>query len=321
LFALVLMGPTGTGKSDFALRLAQELPLEIVSVDSAQVYRQMDIGTAKPSAAERERVAHHLLDIRDPTQNYSAGEFVDDARAALRAICARGRIPLLAGGTMLYFRALLTGIAPLPRASAALRAELDARGEREGWAVLHGELGRVDPVAAARIHPNDPQRIQRALEVHAMTGRAISDHWRVGDAPSDIEYAIWALQPDSRPELHERLGRRFNAMMQLGFLDEVRALHARGDLEATSPAMRAVGYRQLWSYLDGVTDLSRASEHAVAATRQLAKRQLTWLRSPWPALSRIDPFDTDAYQQFRAQALRILEQRSAPGPRSRGSAC
>jgi tRNA dimethylallyltransferase len=320
IFALVLMGPTGTGKSEFAQRLAQELPLEIVSVDSAQVYRQMDIGTAKPSPAERERVAHHLIDIRDPAEGYSAGEFVTDAQAVLRDVCARERVPLLVGGTMLYFRALLTGIAPLPRASAAVRAELDARARRDGWIALHGELGRVDPAAAARIHPNDPQRIQRALEVHAVTGKGISDHWRVGNAPSGFEYASWALQPGSRPELHARLHRRFNAMMQLGFLDEVRALHARGDLTAGSPAMRAVGYRQLWSHLSGVTDLSQASEQAVAATRQLAKRQLTWLRSPWPALSRIDPFDTDAYEQFRAQVLRILERRAASEPRSSGSA-
>ncbi|MEO7775123.1 MAG: tRNA (adenosine(37)-N6)-dimethylallyltransferase MiaA [Steroidobacteraceae bacterium] len=304
------MGPTGAGKSEFALRLAAQLPIEIISVDSAQVYRGMDIGTAKPSVDERVRVAHHLLDLRDPTQSYSAGEFVVDARIALREILARGRIPLLVGGTMLYFRALLGGMAVLPRASSAVRTALDARAAREGWPALHAELARVDPGAAARIHPNDPRRIQRALEVHAVTGRPISDLWAVRESPDqaapEFGFASWALVPGSRPMLHARLEQRFNAMMQLGFLDEVRALHARGDLCMTNTSMRAVGYRQLWAHVAGEVTLEQASVQAVAATRQLAKRQLTWLRS-WPAVQRIDPFSTDSFEHFRAAVLQLLQ--------------
>lgn len=309
--ALVLMGPTGTGKSDLALRLAAELPLELISVDSAQVYRQMDIGTAKPSPQDRARVAHHLIDIRDPAQAYSAGEFVDDARRVMNEIFARGRVPLLVGGTMLYFRALLTGLASLPRASPAVRARLDARAAREGWAALHAELARSDPQAAARIHPNDPQRIQRALEVLAVTGSTLSRLQDVGNTLSDdVEFVCWALRPEMRSALHSRLEERFNAMMRLGFLDEVRALHRRGDLRAASASMRAVGYRQLWAHVDGVTSLAQASEQAVAATRQLAKRQLTWLRSSWPALQSVEPFGAHAFEQIRAQVLQSLQARA-----------
>lgn len=323
MFALALMGPTGTGKSDLALRLAQELPVEIVSVDSAQVYRHMDIGTAKASRAERARVAHHLLDIRDPTQTYSAGEFVADAQAALREITGRGHIPLLVGGTMLYFRALLDGLAALPRANPSLRAALDARAAERGWPALHSELSRLDPRAAAHISPNDSQRIQRALEVHALTGRGISDLWSVSNVPSNslfvCDYAVWRLLPESRSELHARLQQRFNAMMQLGFLDEVRSLHARGDLDMTSPSMRAVGYRQLLSHVNGLTSLALAAEQAVAATRQLAKRQMTWLRSGWPATRSIDPFAVDAYEHFRAQVQGLVQRQASGKPRNSGS--
>ena len=261
------------------MRLAAEMPIEIISVDSAQVYRGMDIGTAKPTADERARVRHHLLDIRDPAQPYSAGEFVADASARLREIHARGRLPVLVGGTMLYLRALLRGIAALPAAAPALRAQLDAEARERGWPALHAELATVDARAAARIHPNDPQRIQRALEVYRLTGRSISD-WQAGTrAPiAGVQWLRIALIPSDRALLVRRLGQRFAAMLAAGLTAEVRALYQRGDLHAELPAIRAVGYRQLWDYCAGSCDLTRASALAVTATAQLAKRQLTWLR-------------------------------------------
>jgi len=261
------------------MRLAAEMPIEIISVDSAQVYRGMDIGTAKPTADERARVRHHLLDIRDPAQPYSAGEFVADASARLREIHARGRLPVLVGGTMLYLRALLRGIAALPAAAPALRAQLDAEARERGWPALHAELATVDARAAARIHPNDPQRIQRALEVYRLTGRSISD-WQAGTrAPiAGVQWLRIALIPSDRALLVRRLGQRFAAMLAAGLVAEVRALYQRGDLHAELPAIRAVGYRQLWDYCAGSCDLTRASALAVTATAQLAKRQLTWLR-------------------------------------------
>ena len=271
------------------MRLAAELPIEIISVDSAQVYRGMDIGTAKPDAAERARVRHHLLDIRDPAQPYSAGEFVADALASLREIHARGRLPVLVGGTMLYLRALLRGIAELPAAAPALRAQLDAEALQRGWPALHAELATVDPRAAARIHPNDPQRIQRALEVYRLTGRSISD-WQAGTlAPiAGVEWLRIALIPSDRAELVRGLSQRFAAMLAAGLVEEVQALYRRGDLHAELPAIRAVGYRQLWDFCAGACDLARASALAVTATAQLAKRQLTWLRGD-PGFQGIDP--------------------------------
>ena len=286
---LVLAGPTGAGKSAWALRLAQAAPVEIVSVDSALVYRGLDIGTAKPSAAERARVAHHLIDICDPTESYSAGRFVTDALACIREIHERRRVPLLVGGTMLYFRALLRGLAPLPRASAQRRRQIDAQALREGWPALHAELARLDPESAARISANDPQRIQRALEVCYESGRSLSDLQRQTVSPLAGERVWqWALIPADRARLHQSLERRFGSMLAAGFVQEVRSLRARGDLNATLPALRAVGYRQLWSHLDGEVGLDEAIRRAVAATRQLAKRQLTWIRSE-RALQWIDP--------------------------------
>ena len=276
----VLTGPTGVGKSDWAIRLAQEAPVEIVSVDSALVYRGLDIGSAKPARALREQVPHHLVDICEPTESYSAGRFVTDAIAAIAAIHGRRRVPLLVGGTMLYIRALLHGLAPLPEASPAVRAQLDARAARLGWPALHAELSRVDAAAAARIAPNDSQRIQRALEVCYTTGRAISELQRATVSPiSGTALKYWALAPKYRSEFHERLSRRFQSMMAAGFLDEVRSLRQRGDLTARHPAMRSVGYRQLWAHLDGEYSLEEARQRGIFATRQLAKRQLTWLRS------------------------------------------
>lgn len=276
----LLTGPTGTGKSDWAIRLAQAAPIEIVSVDSALVYRGLDIGTAKPARELRARLPHHLIDICDPTEGYSAGRFVRDAMAAIAAVHARRRVPVLVGGTMLYLRALLKGLAPLPQASAELRREIDERAVRAGWPALHGELARLDAEAAARINPNDSQRIQRALEVCLATGRPLSELQRETVSPlGGMPLKAWALAPRDRPMLHQRLASRFHAMMAAGFLDEVRALHLRGDLTARHSSMRAVGYRQLWAHLEGECGLAEAVEQGIAATRQLAKRQLTWMRA------------------------------------------
>lgn len=298
--AILLCGPTASGKSAFALELARALApqrrVEIVSVDSAQVYRGLDIGSAKPSAALRAALPHHLIDLRDPEQTYSAGEFVRDALAAIHDIRARGALPLLVGGTMLYFNALLRGMAMLPPADAALRARLDARGASLGWPALHAELAAVDAVAAARIHPNDPQRIQRALEVYHTSGRPISEWQRDTRPAHGLSFERWALVPADRATLHARIAARFEAMMRDGFLEEVQVLRARPQLSGSAPALRAVGYRQLWEYLEGPpsTDgLARAVARAVAATRQLAKRQLTWINAD-PGWQRLDPDDADA---------------------------
>ena len=280
---LLLTGPTGSGKSELALQLAAALqpqrPVEIISVDSVLIYRGMDIGSAKPGAAARAQVPHHLIDILDPAQSYSAGEFVRDARAAIAAIRQRGHWPLLVGGTMLYLRALYQGLAALPPANAALRAALDAQAASVGWPALHAELARVDPQAAARIARNDAQRIQRALEVQRLTGLPIS-HWqqRTDGAQDEFRWLRYALIPAAGDDWRGRLAARFEAMLQHGLLAEVRALHARGDLSEQHPSIRAVGYRQLWGYCEGRCSLDEAVRLAIIATRQLAKRQLTWLR-------------------------------------------
>jgi tRNA dimethylallyltransferase len=303
---IVLTGPTGTGKTDWALRLAAQIPVEIVSVDSALVYRGLDIGTAKPSREQREKVPHHLIDICDPTEIYSAGRFVQDAASLVGQIQQRGRTPLLVGGTMLYLRALWRGIAPMPTASPALRKSIDERAQAEGWFALHAELARLDPQAAARIHPNDPQRIQRALEVCIAAGRPISELQRETHSPlGDTPVQSWALVSANRVTLYERLERRFHEMMKLGFLDEVASLRARGDLTPDHPSMRAVGYRQLWAYFDGVFPLEEAVRRGIFATRQLAKRQLTWLRSE-PALTCINPHEEGAFESWSASVHSAL---------------
>jgi tRNA dimethylallyltransferase len=277
--AVLLLGPTGCGKSDLAVELAQMLPLEIISVDSAQVFRGMDIGTAKPSSSTRARIPHHLIDIRDPAMGYSVGEFIHDAECAMQDIWSRGRQPLLVGGTMMYFHALTTGIADLPEADSAVRARIDASAATSGWAAVHQQLADVDPQAAARIHINDPQRIQRALEVHRITGQTITElQRRRVSAFADVKVIEFALAPLERGELHTKIEQRFKAMLEAGFVEEVRSLYERGDLSAEHPSMRAVGYRQLWRYLAGLSALNEATEQAIAATRQLAKRQFTWLR-------------------------------------------
>jgi tRNA dimethylallyltransferase len=304
--ALVLAGPTGSGKSAWAERLAEHLPIEILSVDSAQVYRGLDIGSAKPDAATRARIPHRLLDLREPHEPYSAGEFARDARAAILAAWDSGRLPVLVGGTMLYLRALLHGMAELPRADATLRGQLEAEAARLGWAALHGQLREVDPVAAARIHPNDPQRIQRALEVHRLTGRPISAWQAEATRPlTGIGWRGYALLPRDRAAHWAALERRYEAMMAAGFLDEVRALRARPLLNAELPALRSVGYRQLWAHLAGETGLEEAGRLAVIATRQLARRQLTWLRSE-QGLQALDPEDETGFGHLlqAAKALR-----------------
>lgn len=276
----MLMGPTGAGKTDAALALVERWPLEIVSVDSALVFREMDIGTAKPPPEVLRAIPHHLVDVLDPAERYSVGRFVADAEAAIAGIRARGRVPLLVGGTMLYFRALQSGLAPLPAADPALRGRIDARGAAEGWPALHAELARLDPAAAARIRPNDRQRIQRALEVIALTGEPISARQRQNLRGSVAQGALrLVLAPSSRAAMAGRIERRFHRMMELGLLEETRRLHARGDLDESLPAIRCVGYRQLWEHLEGRCALTDALGRAVVATRQLAKRQLTWLRS------------------------------------------
>ncbi len=282
--AIALMGPTASGKSAYALELAQRLDGEIVSVDSALVYRGLDIGAAKPTREELMQVPHHLIDLREPWQPYSAAEFALDARKAIDAIVAKGKLPILAGGTGLYFRALLDGLAEMPDADEAMRAAIAAEADERGWAALHAELAQVDPAAAARIHATDAQRIQRALEVYRLSGKPISAWQREAQRTRlPLKILKLALSPPQRAVLHERIERRFDAMLDAGFLDEVRVLRALPELAAHPrpldlPALRAVGYRQAWEYLDGDCDAATFRERAIAATRQLAKRQFTWLR-------------------------------------------
>ncbi len=278
---ICLAGPTASGKSALALQLADALhgEVEFISVDSAQVYLGMDIGTAKPDAAERARVPHHLIDLIEPEQAYSAAMFVRDAVAAAEAIRARGRLPLLVGGTMLYFKALRDGLDAMPAADPILRAQLDARAAAEGWPALHAELARVDPATAARLAPNDAQRIQRALEVWLSTGQPLSAfHVRSATTSDAAHWPMISLEPQSRAWLHQRIARRFEAMLDAGFVDEVRRLRQHPALRPEMPSMRCVGYRQAWAALDAGS-LDGLREAGIAATRQLAKRQITWLRS------------------------------------------
>lgn len=304
-----LAGPTASGKSAAALALAQALdrPVEIVSVDSALVYRGMDIGTAKPSAAERAAVPHHLIDLLDPAESYSAALFVADAQAAIAQVRQRGALPLLVGGTMLYFKALLEGLDSMPAADPALRAQLDAEAAVRGWPALHAELAQVDPSTAARLAPNDAQRIQRALEVWRATGRPLSSfHRERGAAPAMQHTPLVSLEPRARAWLHERIAQRFDAMLAAGFVDEVRRLHARGDLHLGLPSMRCVGYRQTWEALDA-GDLGPLRERGIAATRQLAKRQLTWLRS-LPARHVVACDEGDPGDTVRHLVQRLLQE-------------
>jgi tRNA dimethylallyltransferase len=277
--AYALLGPTASGKSTLALELAARLPLEIVSVDSAQVYIGMDIGTAKPSAAQRAQVRHHLVDLIDPTERYSAGRFRADCVGAIMEILARGKIPLLVGGTMLYYKALAQGIDALPQADPGVRAGIDARAAREGWPALHAELARVDPATAARLSPNDAQRIQRALEVWELSGKPISELQGSARPALPFELKSYALIPEDRAELHQRIAERFERMLAAGLVEEVERLCKRYVLHPGLPSMRCVGYRQAWEFLEGIYGKDELRAKGIAATRQLAKRQLTWLRS------------------------------------------
>ncbi|WP_273803425.1 tRNA (adenosine(37)-N6)-dimethylallyltransferase MiaA [Providencia rettgeri] len=277
--AIFLMGPTASGKTALAIELRKHLPVEIISVDSALIYRGMDIGTAKPTAEELSQAPHRLIDILDPSLPYSAADFRRDALKVMSEITAQGKIPLLVGGTMLYFKALLEGLSPLPSADASVRAQIEQIAQEHGWSEVHRQLAEVDPVAAARIHPNDPQRLSRALEVYLISGQTMTEMTQT--AGEELPYNVFqfAIAPQDRKILHERIEQRFHLMIDAGFEEEVRALYHRGDLHVDLPAIRCVGYRQMWSYLDGEISHDEMVYRGICATRQLAKRQITWLRS------------------------------------------
>ncbi len=298
------MGPTASGKTGVAIELVRELPCEIISVDSAQVYRHMNIGTAKPDAATLAQAPHHLIDVIEPDETFSAARFRDDAQALMREITERGRIPLLVGGTMLYFKTLLEGLSELPQADPAIRLMIDTMADEAGWPAVHKELQRVDPETAARLDPNDSQRVQRALEVYYITDRPLSALLK---KPKYVYFPYTpikiALVPGDRAELHARIAARFEAMLELGLIGELRRLRADYALEATMPSMRCVGYRQAWRYLDGEIGLAALREQGIAATRQLAKRQLTWLR----AMKEVTEFDCLA-EDLSEQVLAHLRQ-------------
>lgn len=305
---LCLTGPTASGKTDAALVLAQHAPVEIISVDSALVYRGMDIGTAKPEPEILKTVVHHLIDIRDPDDPYSAAQFCDDAKRIIGEILARRRVPLLVGGTMLYFKALLEGLDELPAANAETRAAIDARAAAVGWPKLHAELAAIDPAAAARIKPTDTQRLQRALEIFQLTGKPMSvllGTRRERAAP--YRFVVTALAPNDRAVLHQHIEQRFDQMLADGLVEEVRRLRAHYELNADMPSMRAVGYRQAWQFIDGVLSLETLREKGIAATRQLAKRQLTWLRS-MPHVAVFDSLSSDAVKRLGDYCLRALQQ-------------
>ena len=304
--AILLMGPTASGKSAVALELAARLPVEIVSVDSAQVFRGMDIGTAKPDLTEQQRVPHHLIDIIDPAQSYSAARFRADALRLLREITSRGRIPLLVGGTMLYFKALREGLSALPQADAAVRSAIDAEAHEHGWPALHAELARVDPATASRLKPADSQRIQRALEVHRITERPMSELLGRREAePLPYRLVQIALLPSDRAALHRRIEARFDAMLRAGLVEEVTALRERHALHADLPSMRCVGYRQAWEFVEGKITKAELHDRGIYATRQLAKRQLTWLRA-MEGLVVVDCLAKNAARQVHEIAAREL---------------
>lgn len=302
---LFLMGPTASGKTDLALNLFDYMDVEIISVDSALIYREMDIGTAKPDRATLAKYPHALVDILDPTEVYSASDFAEDARQLIDQAHAQGKLPVLVGGTILYFKALSEGLAKLPEANAEIRAEIEAQAEQEGWPSVHARLAQLDPASGERLGPNDQQRIQRALEVFLMTGRSIDSHWQEQQAlelPWDV--IPIALMPEDRAQLHQRIELRFNQMLEQGFEAEVIRLRERGDLNLNLPSMRCVGYRQMWQYLDGELDWQEMHHKGLVATRQLAKRQMTWLRS-WQGAEVIDPLVENLFKKTLALIPRI----------------
>lgn len=284
---LFLMGPTASGKTDLAIRLRQQYPVEIISVDSALIYKDMDIGTAKPDADELALAPHRLIDILDPAEAYSAADFRRDALNEIAKIHAEGKIPLLVGGTMLYFKALLQGLSPLPAANPEIRKQIEQEATEKGWQALHNELRAIDPVSAERIHPNDPQRLSRALEVYRISGKSLTELTETKGEPLPFRVKQFAVAPKDRALLHKRIEFRFEKMIQAGFEDEVKALYAREDLHSDLPSIRCVGYRQMWEYLEGESTLDDAIFRGICATRQLAKRQITWLRS-WDDLVWLD---------------------------------
>ncbi|USH02251.1 tRNA (adenosine(37)-N6)-dimethylallyltransferase MiaA [Grimontia kaedaensis] len=300
--AIFLMGPTASGKTDLAIGLRKQFPVEIISVDSALIYKEMDIGTAKPTAEELALAPHRLIDILDPSKAYSAADFRADALREMEDIVAKGRIPLLVGGTMLYFKALLEGLSPLPSADPTIRAKIEQEAKERGWQAVHDELCKVDPVAGARIHPNDPQRLSRALEVFRISGKTLTELTETKGEPLPYEVHQFAIAPKERGELHRRIELRFQKMMEAGFEAEVRKLYDRGDLNPDMPSIRCVGYRQMWDYLAGSCSLDDAVYRGVCATRQLAKRQITWLRS-WDDLTWLDSDDAGLSLQTVTKCL------------------
>ncbi|MCG3730954.1 tRNA (adenosine(37)-N6)-dimethylallyltransferase MiaA [Vibrio cincinnatiensis] len=300
--ALFLMGPTASGKTDLAIQLRKKYPVEIISVDSALIYRGMDIGTAKPSAEELAQAPHRLIDILDPREAYSVADFRQDALCEMKAIAREGKIPLLVGGTMLYYKALLEGLSPLPAADPHIRQEIELQAQKRGWEELHAELQQIDPISAARIHPNDPQRLSRALEVYRISGKTLTELTKTKGDPIPFRIKQFAIAPKDRAELHRRIELRFEKMVQSGFEEEVKALYARNDLHPDLPSIRCVGYRQMWEYLDGKSSLDEAIFRGVCATRQLAKRQITWLRS-WDDLTWLDSEHVDQALETLSNAI------------------
>ncbi|AXT38843.1 tRNA (adenosine(37)-N6)-dimethylallyltransferase MiaA [Alteromonas sp. BL110] len=289
---IAIMGPTASGKTGLALDIAAQVDSEVISVDSALVYKGMDIGTAKPTQEERAGVKHHLIDIIDPADSYSVSQFVNDTNGLIGDILARGKVPILAGGTMMYFNALINGISPLPKSDEKIRDDITQQAQRLGWSKLHDELRGVDPISGERIHPNDPQRITRALEVYRSTGKTLT-YWQQQEGEKcPYNIAQFAIAPADRAVLHERIATRFDMMLEQGFEKEVLKLYERSDLHEELPSIRSVGYRQMWQYLDGQLSYAEMRERGIIATRQLAKRQLTWLRG-WEQVSWLDTFAND----------------------------
>lgn len=308
--AVFLMGPTASGKTDLAIQLRQELPLEVISVDSALIYRGMDIGTAKPGQAELALAPHRLIDIKDPAESYSAADFRHDALREMQAISQQGKIPLLVGGTMLYYRALLEGLSPLPSADEKVRSEIEAVAEQKGWSYLHQQLQQIDPLAAARIHHNDPQRINRALEVYYLSGKTMTELTAIQGEKLPYQIIQFAIAPQDRAVLHQRIELRFHKMIEQGFEQEVRKLYQRGDLHLDLPSIRCVGYRQMWEYLRGDYHHEEMVYRGICATRQLAKRQITWLRG-WK--SDIHWLDSLALPEAKQKIIQILSHQSPTG--------
>ncbi len=297
---IAIMGPTASGKTGLALDIAAKVESEVISVDSALVYKGMDIGTAKPTQEEQAGVVHHLIDIIDPAQSYSVSQFVNDTNALIGDILARGKVPILAGGTMMYFNALINGISPLPKSDEKIRDEITQQAQRLGWSKLHDELRGVDPISGERIHPNDPQRITRALEVYRSTGKTLT-HWQQQEGEKcPYKIAQFAIAPADRAVLHERIATRFDLMLEQGFENEVVKLYERSDLHEDLPSIRSVGYRQMWQYLDGQLSYAEMRERGIIATRQLAKRQLTWLRG-WEQVTWLDTFANDNLTKITAK--------------------